>query len=230
MNSFDSAILKFLNQFVHHSQLLDRVVYVLAFNPFFKGVLIVAVCWWIWFQPGPNNRRHRQIVVAAFASAVLAVIIGRLMAHFMPFRMRPLQTPELNLVIPFNENDDTMRGWNSFPSDHAMVFFAISTCLWYVSRRLGLIMTLYVSLIVGLARVYLSLHYPSDVIGGALIGVLFAQIACLPAVRERLAAPFLRWSEAHPASFYTGFLLFSQQMAVMFNPLRHLGRYLNLLS
>ena len=154
MNPFDDGILRFLNQFAHHSRVFDGLMSALARHAIFKGWVMVAVFWWVWFQPGDANRRNRKIVVVTLAGAVLAVVAGRLLADLLPFRMRPLNAPELGFVIPYGVSGDPFRRWSAFPSDHAMVFFAMSTGLWYVSKALGAGLTLYVACIIALPRVY----------------------------------------------------------------------------
>jgi len=58
----------------------------------------------------------------------------------------------------------------SFPSDHAAAGFAIAFALYLVHRRLGAL-ALVAATVMSYARVYVGLHYPSDVLVGALIGV-----------------------------------------------------------
>jgi undecaprenyl-diphosphatase len=222
MNAFDVVILRFLNQFDHHSRVFDGVISALARHAIFKGWVMVAVFWWVWFQPGDANLKNRKIVLVTMAGAVLGVVAGRLLADFLPFRVRPLNSPELDLVLPYGVSGDPFRRWSSFPSDHAMVFFAMSTGLWYISKILGAGMTLYVACVIALPRVYLGYHYPTDIIGGALLGVMFAYIANIDGVRTRLAAPAMRWLDGHPASFYTCFFLFSMGLASLFDPVREL--------
>jgi undecaprenyl-diphosphatase len=223
MNPFDVDILRFLNQFAHHSRLFDRAMAAFAHHAVFQGWVVVAVFWWVWFQPGNANLKNRKVVVATMVGAVLGVVVGRLLADFLPFRVRPLISPELGLVLPYGVSADPFRTWSSFPSDHAMVFFAMSTGLWYASKPLGAALTLYVACMIAFPRVYLGFHYPTDVIGGALFGILFAYIANIEGVRARLAAPAMRAAEGHPASFYTGFFLFSMGLASLFDPLRELA-------
>ena len=223
MNAFDTDIVHFLNQFANHSRAFDLAARTLANNSFFKGGLTVAVLWWVWFLPGNNMLRNRKVVIATLASAIVSVILGRLLALYLPFRLRPVQTPELGFVLPYGMTHDSLRGWSSFPSDHAMVFFAVSTGLWFVSRRLGAILSAYVAIFVGLPRVYVGLHYPTDVIGGALVGIFFAYIANSEPLRTRLAAPVLRWVDVHPSSFYVFFFFFSDGLTNLFDEMRHLG-------
>jgi membrane-associated phospholipid phosphatase len=222
-NTFDAEILRFLNQFARHSRFFDAAMAALARHVVFKGWVMVSVFWWVWFQPGDANLRNRKTVVATMMGAVLCVVVGRVLADFIPFRVRPMDSAELGLVLPYEVSGDSFRRWNSFPSDHAMVFFAMSTGLWYVSKVLGAGMTLYAACIIALPRVYLGYHYPTDVIGGALFGILFAYLANIEGVRARLAAPAMRWLDAHPASFYTFFFLFCMGLASLFDPLRELA-------
>ena len=225
MNVLDADILGFLNQFAHHSRIFDGAVAAIARHAIFKGWIMVALFWWIWFEPGPANTRHREILVATLVSAVASVIAGRLLADFLPFRLRPLNSPGLGFVLPYGAADvaESFRSWSSFPSDHAMVFFAMSAGLWYVSKAIGAASTLYVAAVIALPRVYMGYHYPTDIIGGALFGILFTYLANLPPVRARLAAPALKWQDVHPGSFYAAFCLFSLGLASLFDEVRQLA-------
>ena len=147
LNAFDTDVLLFLNQFAHHSRVLDLTARTLAVSPLAKGGLVIAAFWWVWFWPG-DTQRNRKVVIAALVSAVTAVIAGRLLALYLPFRLRPIHAPELGFVLPYGATQEVLRGWSSFPSDHAMAFFAASTGLWFISRRLGAILTIYVALFV----------------------------------------------------------------------------------
>ncbi|HMA00684.1 MAG TPA: phosphatase PAP2 family protein [Steroidobacteraceae bacterium] len=223
MNAFDAEILRFLNQFAQHSRVLDLTARALVISSLAKGALLVAAMWWFWFKPGDTAERNRKVVIATLLSAVAAVIAGRLMALYLPFRVRPIHSPGFGFVLPFGTTEEGLRGWSSFPSDHAMAFFAASTGLWFISRRLGAILSLYVALFVALPRVYLGLHYPSDILAGAFIGVFFGCLANLEPLRTRLSAPALRWADIHPPSFYAFLFFFTEGMLTLFGDERHLA-------
>ena len=61
----------------------------------------------------------------------------------------------------------------SFPSSHMSVMAAISVALWFRNRNLGII-TFVLATISGLARIAAGIHYPSDILIGALIGTAIA--------------------------------------------------------
>ncbi|MCA2004402.1 MAG: phosphatase PAP2 family protein [Ignavibacterium sp.] len=73
-------------------------------------------------------------------------------------------------------------GTYSFPSNHALNNFAAAVFFYRLFPKLKWVLFITASLI-AISRVYLGLHYPSDIIGGALIGILlgyiFSQIALL---------------------------------------------------
>jgi undecaprenyl-diphosphatase len=61
----------------------------------------------------------------------------------------------------------------SFPSSHAVNIFAAAFFLAPLSKRLALVVYA-IAALVGYSRVYIGIHYPTDVIGGASIGLLIA--------------------------------------------------------
>ena len=63
---------------------------------------------------------------------------------------------------------------SGMPSNHALNFFAVATFVGYALRRRALSLSLFgIALLVGVSRIYLAKHYPSQVLVGALLGVAF---------------------------------------------------------
>lgn len=60
----------------------------------------------------------------------------------------------------------------SFPSGHTAIAFAASVPVFILSdKRLGTAMIIF-SILMALSRIYVCVHYPTDVIGGAVVGIL----------------------------------------------------------
>ena len=59
----------------------------------------------------------------------------------------------------------------SFPSGHTMVSFAAATVLWHWNRKVGIAAYL-LAAVIAFSRLYLFVHFPSDVFAGTVIGVL----------------------------------------------------------
>ncbi|MER6300992.1 phosphatase PAP2 family protein [Kitasatospora sp. NPDC001539] len=84
----------------------------------------------------------------------------------------------------------------SFPSNHSVIAFAAAIALWSVSRRLGAVATVFAALMAA-SRVWVGVHYPHDVVVGAVVGTLVALVLaplagrCGPLV-DRMRASALR--------------------------------------
>lgn len=74
------------------------------------------------------------------------------------------------------------NGTYSFPSNHALNNFAAATFFYKLYPNLKWVLFITASLI-ALSRVYLGLHYPSDILGGAIIGIIFGYIFSLLVIK-----------------------------------------------
>jgi len=114
------------------------------------------------------------------AGLLLVILVGRGLTEAQKYwiaRARPDIEPHLVLV----------KTW-SFPSGHAtssMIFYltlalAIAPAAW---RRIAAAAAILLSLLIGLSRVMLGVHWPSDVIGGWCFGLLWVLVTLRPAER-----------------------------------------------
>ncbi|HKT29000.1 phosphatase PAP2 family protein [Dyella sp.] len=228
MNPFDLAILRFINHVVPRSHMLDYVAFGIEKFYFTRGLGMICLLWWLWFRNGSTARRDREIVVATTVATVLALALGRLLAHYLPFRLRPMVDPALMMNFPSDPGAckvPVLRTWSSFPSDHAMMWCAVATGIYLASRRLGILAYIYAFFFICLPRVYLGMHYPTDILAGAALGIVICLLLNHPVIRTRLAVPALDWSVKYQGVFYAAVFLLSFELASQFDELRRLGEF-----
>lgn len=190
-----------VNSFCGQSYLLDQIVIFFASNNFVKTIPFIVCVWILWLQP-QSPRQRREIITATVVAVILALAITRGLANILPFRVRPYLAPDIGFQAPIIDYNarDVLRDSSSFPSDHATFFFAMTTGLWFISRRLGALFGLF-SLLIILQRIYLGFHFPSDILAGALIGILCVMLVNRKTIRRYISAPIL-WVHAKAPTLY----------------------------
>lgn len=224
MNAFDMGVTTFFNHFAQHSKLCDMAINFLATNHLLKGGVLSILVWWTWFRPDEPKVKWRDHVLATLIGCVLAIVLARCLALTLPFRLRPMHEPGLHFLLPYGVVPEALDGWSSLPSDHAALFFALATGLIFANKRAGLIALFYTIFFIGLPRIYLGLHYTTDVLAGASLGIIIALACNLLLVNRKFLSTTESWTHARPHLFYPLPFLFTYQIADMFDSSRALAR------
>jgi len=164
----DWRLFQLINGLAGRWPLLDglmRLVVNEYFIPTTMSLLLLA----LWFMGEEERRRNQRAVLYAPLSVLVANVLLKL-CNLAYFRPRPFDNPHLAVRLLF------YRPWDSsFPSNPATVGFAFATAVWLHNRRAGAVFYGLATLLC-LARVWCGVHYPSDVLAGALLGGLTAYL------------------------------------------------------
>jgi membrane-associated phospholipid phosphatase len=224
IRTVDLKIYNFLGRFAGN-RLLDHLASREETNNLLKGGIFFATYWYLWFRIGPDLTKRRKSIIAIVIGSMLAIIVARTLAYVTPFRVRPMYDLTIahpTYSIPLTAN---LENWSSFPSDTAAYFFALAFGLAYLLRRLAVPIMLYTAAWICLPRIYLGLHYASDMVVGSGIGIMMAWLSLRSdSVESIVTRPALAAMETSPQWFYTIAFLLSFEMATVFDGVRHVGR------
>lgn len=162
---------------------------------------LATVCLWLLARPGAT-RKWKLACGSALASAAVALLTNQAIAQIWS-RPRPYASHPDATVFSSPSRDP------SFPSDHASAAFAIGAAVLLYDRMVGAVF-LAAATLLATGRVVTGLHYPADVLAGALVGTVAALLVArlgrplidaLVRVVERVTDPVLAllWRHAPPA-------------------------------
>lgn len=217
----DRALSQAANHFAGRSIVVDVAVRDVLNTALPNGGLFVAALCWLWFeinQLGAHpERRNVATSVLAFMGVATALWLLKVL---LPFRLRPLNDPDLALRVPFDVDPTSINALSAFPSGHTAFFFALSVPLWRRSRSLGAASAVWIILTVCAPLLYRGDHWPSDIAGGAVIGVSLMLLLCRLIGTTALPDKVLAFSKRHPPAFYAIAWLLALEIALLFGDVR----------
>jgi len=221
--ALDLSITHFLNQFAQQSKLWDMLMVKLIDAEVLKGGVAMAILWWMWFHSRAGRNQGQQYVLPTLLTSMAALLVARSLAYALPFRPRPILDPAISFTVPYTMTTQWLIRWSAFPSDHAVLFFALATGIYFAARKVGLLMYLYFSLVVCFPRLYLGIHWFTDLVAGAILGSAMARLGLLPAVRAWINHLLMPFAQTHPSLFYPLLFLLTYQVTTLFTDVRSLG-------
>ncbi len=222
ISSMDDQTLIWLNQYMTRWPLLDKsVAWLLAANTVQFVPMLIVGCWF-WFEKTIRQFSNQRILMESVVASIAALIIGRTLALTLPFRDRPFLRPELHFVTSLQP---LLRNWSSFPSDHAVLAFALAASLFRISPKAGIWAIFHAAIIICLPRLYFGLHHPSDLVAGGVLGLLVIVLVSQIHILNPATHYLLEMERKKPGKFYAIGFFVLYNMGDMFFSFRIVAKY-----
>lgn len=163
IHGMDHSILSWIIDNLRHAWLDPIVILITSLGD--AGAIWIVMSLILLVRP-----RTRRCGLAMLTALLLGVLVGNLALKNIIARPRPFAAyPDiLPLVMPIDPF--------SFPSGHTLSSFCAASACFAYHRKAGAACGV-LALLIGLSRLYVGVHYPSDVLGGILIGIILGVLA-----------------------------------------------------
>jgi undecaprenyl-diphosphatase len=168
--AYDLNLSLAINRYAGKWDMLDLIISIFASDYFFPVIFALFLVG-IWFNGSEQKERvvNQHIVIFSIISLAFVNWIVFVINAYL-FRPRPFENEQISLI--FYEATDS-----SFPSNALAVLFAISITTLITNRRYGISLMI-LSIVYGISRIYVGVHYPLDILSALILGVIAAGIVC----------------------------------------------------
>jgi len=167
MTTFFSSIDQTVLFYIHanlHSPLLDKIM-ILATAAGDNGLIWILLSLLFLI-----NKKTRNIGITALIALIVSTILGEGLVKNIIQRPRPhAEFPWIHLLI------DKYTSY-SFPSGHTSSSFAVAYVLSKYLNKFSLVIWV-IAILIAFSRLYLFMHYPSDIVAGVVLGLLCGRVA-----------------------------------------------------
>ena len=164
---FDTELFLFLNSL--HSDFFDTTMWFisgkLSWLPLYAIIIFFII------------KKFKKKSILIIASLILVIVFSdQISVHLFKDvfqRLRPCHNPQISNIVHIVNNH--CGGKYGFVSSHAANTFALATFISYIFKNKYVSYSIFLwAAIVSYSRIYLGVHYPCDIIGGALLGIIIA--------------------------------------------------------
>lgn len=193
---WEISFLEWIDRTMHGSEIWNQIV------KYFSVLNDIGLIWIILGIILLCIKKYRRVGVMFLLTLAVGFIFNDLMLKKLVMRPRPYENSEqlANFVLPLFEKHENLHpiinkliggalpGGSSFPSGHTYSSFNCAYMLYLVHKKWG-IPALIFAVLMALSRLFLCVHYPSDVLAGMVFGLLTAYLM------HRLVSPWVKKKE-----------------------------------
>lgn len=134
-------------------------VFIAEYTVIFLAITVIT----FWFT---RVKQNRIMIICGSITFVIAEIVGKVAGKIHSNNQPFAELSNVNQLIEKAVD-------NSFPSDHTILFFSFCMTFWLFKDGKGLIWVV-LAFLVGISRIWVGVHYPADIIVGAIISIISA--------------------------------------------------------
>jgi membrane-associated phospholipid phosphatase len=162
---FDISLFKVINSWSPSAQMDSTMIFLSVYGRDIVWGAAILILFLLW-----GEREKKTAITLVLVFLILAFLGYSLKAFDM--RIRPYDVLDGVRLLIGEESD------YGFPSGHTLIVFGGAAVVWlYLRKSYAIILTAEASL-VSFSRVYVGVHFPTDVAGGVLLGVACALLVC----------------------------------------------------
>lgn len=149
----------------------------------------VGIFWIVIAVAMMISKKYRKYGFRMAAALIICVLVGNLIIKNIVMRSRPCWINESFALLIKNPPD------YSFPSGHTTSSFAAAFAAAKADKKIGVVSYI-VAVMIAFSRMYLYVHFPTDILGGVVLGTLIAFLVCRAAADEnfmkKIKKPFVK--------------------------------------
>lgn len=157
----DGNILLWIQEYIRNDFLTPIFKFITSLGD--EGYVWIAIAIILLFV-----KKYRKVGVMVGASLLGSLVFNNMIVKNIVARPRPYRMIEtLSILIP-------EPGEYSFPSGHTSSSFAAGVVLYLMLPKKYGVPAMILAFLIGISRLYVGVHYPTDVLGGMVMGTLIA--------------------------------------------------------